>query len=133
VIYFDTSALVKLVWAEEHSAALVGWLSDFPDEAYVSSVLADVELRRAMWRIDPAAAADVEAVLAELTLVPIDVAVVRGAGQFTHSHLRALDAVHLATAIRALPLSDVHHFVTYDKRLWQAATEQRLRPIAPGQ
>jgi predicted nucleic acid-binding protein len=132
VIYFDTCALVKLIWAEEGSAELLSWLNRFPDEAYVSSALADIELRRVAWRIDPGAMDDVDAVIAELTLLPIDAAVVRTAGELSHSHLRALDAIHLATAIGATRLGGVQHFVTYDKRLFQAAAAERLPVTAPG-
>lgn len=132
MIYFDTSALAKLVWAEDHSADLISWLEGFPNEAYISSVLADVELRRTMWRIDPGAAVYVDSVLAELTMLPIDAAVVRGAGQFSQAQLRALDAIHLATAARALRISEIEHFVTYDKRLLQAAASEGLHAVAPG-
>jgi uncharacterized protein len=132
VIYFDTGALVKLIWAEEHSAELLSWLNQFPDEAYVSSALADIELRRVVWRVDPGAMDDVDSVVAELTLLPIDAAVVRTAGSLSHSHLRALDAIHLATAIGATRLGGVQHFVTYDKRLFQAATAEGLPAVAPG-
>jgi uncharacterized protein len=126
VIYFDTRALVKLIWVEEHSAELLNWLNQFPDEAYVSSVLADIELRRVAWRVDPGAMDDVDSVLAELTLLPIDATAVRAAGQLSHSHLRALDAIHLATATGAMRLGGVQHFVTYDKRPLQAAVAEAL-------
>lgn len=71
-------------------------------------------------------------VLAELTLLPIDAAVIRTAGQLSHPHLRALDAIHLATATGALRLGDVQRFVTYDKRLLQAAATDGLAVVAPG-
>lgn len=132
MIYLDTSALVKLVWAEEHSAELVPWLSRCPDESYVSSTLADVELRRTVWRVDAGAMEYAQSVLDELTLLPIDAAVVRAAGRFHHPSLRALDAIHLATALGALRLGDVSHFVTYDKRLFQAAVAEGLSTAAPG-
>lgn len=132
MIYFDSCALVKLVWAEEHSADLVSWLEQFPEEAFVSSTLAGIELRRTAWRVDPAAMDYVDTVLAELTLLPMDATVVRAAGQLAHSYLRALDAIHLATATGALRLGDVQHFITYDKRLLQAAIAEGLPVAAPG-
>lgn len=132
MIYFDTCALVKLVWAEEHSADLLTWLNQLPDEAYVSSVLADIELRRVAWRVDPGAMDDVDSVVAELTLLPIDAAVVRAAGRLNHAHLRALDAIHLASATGVMRVGGVQHFVTYDKRLLQSATAEGLSVAAPG-
>jgi predicted nucleic acid-binding protein len=132
VIYFDSSALVKLVWAEEHSIDLVGWLNQYPDEHYVSSTLGDIELRRTVWRVDPGAMEDADSVLAELTLLPIDATVVRVAGQLSHSYLRALDAIHLATATGAFRPGDIQHFITYDKRLRQVAVSEGLPAVAPG-
>lgn len=132
MIYLDSCALVKLVWAEEHSAELVGWLDRHPQEMFVSSTLADIELRRTAWQVDLGAMDNVDTVIGELTLLPIDAAVVRAAGQFSHSYLRALDAIHLATATGALRLGDVQHFVTYDKRLLQAAVSEGLPVTAPG-
>lgn len=132
MIYFDSCALVKLIWAEDHSADLLSWLNRFPDEAYVSSLLADIELRRVAWRVDPGAMDEVDSVLAELTLLPIDATVVRTAGQLSHTHLRALDAIHLATATGAMRLGGVQHFVTYDKRLMQAAVAEGLPVAVPG-
>lgn len=132
MIYFDTCALVKLIWAEEQSAELLAWLNQFSDEAYVSSMLTDVELRRVAWRVDPGAIADVDSVVAELTLLPIDATVVRAAGRLNHPHLRALDAVHLATAMGVTRLGGVQHFVTYDKRLLRSAAAEGLPVVAPG-
>jgi predicted nucleic acid-binding protein len=132
VIYLDTCALVKLVWAEEHSEELIGWLGRHEEEPLVSSVLAEIELRRTVWRVDPDAMADATAVLGELILLPIDPAVVRAAGRLPQPYLRSLDAIHLAAASGAGRPVGVRHFVTYDKRLARAAAEAGLSVVGPG-
>lgn len=131
MIYLDTSALVKLVWAEASTAELVTWLGQYEDVPLLSSTLTDIELRRAVWRVDPTAMPDAELILAELIMHPIDPIVVRRAGQLSQPHLRSLDAIHLATATGSLRRGDVQHFVTYDERLLQAATEIGLPALSP--
>jgi hypothetical protein len=132
VIYLDTSALVKLVWVEDGSAELVAWLNQRPDAPLVSSALAELELRRAVWRVDPTAMTEAESVLAELTLLPIDAGVLRAAGGFRYPYLRALDAIHLSTARQAQGLADVTEFVSFDKRLLESASSEGFTVAAPG-
>jgi len=46
VIYFDTCALVKLIFEEAESAALAEWVTLRPDVPKISSDLSTVELLR---------------------------------------------------------------------------------------
>jgi predicted nucleic acid-binding protein len=48
VIYLDTSALVKLIRIEVESDALDGWLDERTEIRWITSVLAEIELPRAM-------------------------------------------------------------------------------------
>lgn len=50
------------------------------------------------------------------------------AGQSKPTTVRSLDAIHLATALRARPTS----LITYDKRLADAAREAGLAVEMPG-
>jgi predicted nucleic acid-binding protein len=52
VIYFDTSALVKLVFDETESTALAEWLTVRADVPKVSSDLSTIELLRTCRRVD---------------------------------------------------------------------------------
>ena len=124
--YFDSSAIVKLGHVEAESQALIDYISDVPIWAG-TSVLADVEVRQSLQRLRNTGADVGEHVrgffLIELTREVRDTAVARGGS------LRAMDAIHLASA---LSIPDDIDFVTYDDRLAEAAREQGLRVVQPG-
>jgi predicted nucleic acid-binding protein len=71
-----------------------------------------------------------DAVLAALVLVRADEPVLAQAASFKDPQLRALDAIHLATALTLGDDPDV--FITYDARLARAAARLRLRVVQPG-
>lgn len=129
MIYLDTSAAIKLLVPETHSVALGTWLADRDDPAFSSGLLR-VELRRALHRI----AANVELheqaeqLLGGMHLRPID-AVTEHAAQLEGTHLRSLDAIHLATALSSDPAPVL---VTYDTGLARHATHTGLTTTAPG-
>lgn len=129
-VYLDSSAIVKLVAVERESAALLDDLREWPDR--LSSALAEVEVHRALWRAGAARAVHerADAVLSRLVLVRIDEPVLSLAASFKDPSLRALDTIHLATA---LSLGDhPEAFVTYDARLADAASKRRLKVTHPG-
>ena len=129
-VYLDASAIVKLVAVERESAALIEDLEDWPDR--VSSALAEVEVHRALRRVKAPRAVHerADAVLSRLVLVHIDGPVLSQAASFKDPSLRALDAIHLATA---LSMGDhPEAFITYDARLAAAASKQRLKVAHPG-
>jgi predicted nucleic acid-binding protein len=70
-----------------------------------------------------------ERVLASLALLPVDRLTLVAAGAIEEPGLRALDAVHVASALDAGRLDA---FVTYDERQAAAARLVGLRTIAPG-
>ena len=129
-VYLDASAIVKLVAVERESAALLDHLADWPDR--LSSALAEVEVHRALWRVKaPRAVHDrADAVLSRLVLVRIDEPVLSLAASLKDPSLRALDAIHLATA---LSIGDhPEAFITYDARQAAAASKRRLKVAHPG-
>jgi len=134
LFYADASALVKLVRDEAESEALRTYLSDAD---LVSSELVLTEIPRAVRR---AAAVDPELPLELLldrigelvdaiALSPLDRALLAGAGSLAEPALRALDAIHVATAVDLHPIDA---FVTYDERQAAAARLAGLRTTAPG-
>lgn len=134
IFYADASALVKLVLEEEESAALRSYLED---ASLVSSELILTEVPRAVHR---AVARDTQLPLDLLlersgelidavALRPLDQAVLAAAGAFTEPALRALDAIHIASAV---DLDPVEAFVTYDERQGATARLAGLRTVAPG-
>ncbi|WP_086819158.1 type II toxin-antitoxin system VapC family toxin [Allokutzneria sp. NRRL B-24872] len=125
MIYLDTAALMKLVRREEHSEDLVTWLNAAQRNGLprVASALAEVELPRAVRRNAPEAIARVPSVLASLYLVEIDATVRQTAAVYADPLPRSLNAVHLATAqvLSGQPGAELMTFVTYDRRLAEAA------------
>jgi len=129
-VYFDTSAIVKLVTVEPGTDALLTSLARWTDR--VSSVISRAEVHRAIRRAgaSPAIRARADAVLSALVLVRMDDAVITRAAAFRDPLLRTLDAIHLASALSLG--DDPDAFVTYDARLARAAARQRLRVESPG-
>ena len=58
--------------------------------------------------------------VAQVSLIALDAAVIRLAGELPPRTLRSLDAIHLATALSLG--QDLDAFLTYDRRLGAAAT-----------
>lgn len=124
----DTSALVKLVVAEAETTALQAWLAE-SDRVPVSSDLSRTELLRAVRRAVPDRMVRAREVLDGITLLEITTAVCEVAARLEPAVLRALDAVHLATALDLG--DDLDAIVTYDDRLAAAARSNGLAVIAP--
>jgi len=128
LIYLDSSALVKLAHRELESESLVSWLVAKRLPA-VSSVLAEVEVERAIRRAAPAALPAVPAVLSTVFLFEIDAAIRRAASRMADPLVRSLDAIHLATALEVG--AELDTFVAYDRRLLTAASTAGLTVASP--
>jgi predicted nucleic acid-binding protein len=129
MIYLDTSALVKLVFEEDESAALGEWLSSRVDVPKISSDLSIIELLRACRRADPRVAPVARRLLEGIDLLPIDRAIAERAADVSPTHLRSLDAIHLASALSLQ--SDLTVLVSYDDRLCTAATGAGIEVASP--
>jgi predicted nucleic acid-binding protein len=125
--YVDSSALVKLVLDEEESSALRQYLALAGPLA--SSILAIVEVTRAVARVAPESAAGAVAVLEAVSLVAFDARIAARAAALGPVGLRTLDAVHLATALELR--DELTAFVSYDDRLSAAALAMCLPVVAP--
>jgi predicted nucleic acid-binding protein len=133
LLYLDASALVKLAREEPHSEALDRFVGA---AGIVSCEIAIVELMRAARRapaIDPRLDAELlrracAELLESIALVPLDRDVILRAAGLDEPHLRALDALHIASA---LTLGELDAFVTYDERQSAAARIAGLRTISP--
>src|SRR4051794_12448502 len=98
MIYVDTAALVKLICHEPESDALVDWIVEHADELLVSSAIAEVEVPRAVRRVEPALLANVPGLLGRIAIYDVDEVVRTTAAAYEEPGLRSLDAIHLATA-----------------------------------
>lgn len=131
MIYLDTAALVKLIRREPESDELADWLAACAETVLVTSALAEVELPRALRRVEPDLVSAVPALLERVARYEIDELVRTTAGTYSSPELRSLDAIHLATA-HAILGGRLTSFVTYDKRLIGAAEELGLPVASPG-
>jgi predicted nucleic acid-binding protein len=131
MLYLDTSALMKLIRREPESDALADWLDAHTPMPWVSSTLIEVELPRALRRIEPSLLADVPAILARVARYEVDEVVSAAAAAYPDAGLGSLDAIHLATG-NAVFGTQLTAFVTYDERLITAAAAAGLQTAAPG-
>jgi predicted nucleic acid-binding protein len=132
VIYLDSSAVVKMIRPEAESRDLVEWLNR-RNEPAVTSVLAEVEVPRALRWSGPVYLAAMPGVLASISRVEMDASVRATAAAYVTDPLRSLDAVHVATAeVLVASGKTVSAFVTYDRRQASAAEAVGITVRVPG-
>jgi uncharacterized protein len=127
LIYVDSSALVKLVVEEPETDGLRAFLSDDADQ--LASALVEVEVVRAVRRVVPQLVAQAQRVVAQLAIIEISEPILTRARSLEPVTLRALDSLHLATAIEIGDELDA--VVTYDARMAGAGTALGLRVVSP--
>jgi len=127
LLYLDSSALVKLVVSEPESRALREALRSWPER--VSSVAAEIEVERVARRIGGGAIRRARSVLARLALVELSDEVRSSAAALRPPELRALDAVHLATALSLG--KDLGALCAYESPLVDAAAAVGVNVVAP--
>ena len=125
ILYLDASAITKLVIDEPETSALQEVVRGHD---VVSSRVAAVEVVKAVARANPDA--DPSRVFAMLAFVELDAELATLAGATGEPGLRALDAIHVASAQRLG--SDVGAFLTYDARQATAARAAGLSVEMPG-
>jgi uncharacterized protein len=129
LIYLDSSALVKLAVTEPESAALTEWLGHSANVIRLSSPIVRVEVPRAVWRSDPGSLPQAYTVVRRVRDIRLTASVLTRAAGARPVTLRALDAIHLASALTIR--HDLTAFVCYDKRLLAAAQEAGLATVSP--
>jgi uncharacterized protein len=129
LIYLDSSALVKLAVTEPESAALIEWLGHSANLVRVSSPIVRVEVPRAVWRADPGSLPQAYAVVRRVRDIRITASVLSRAASARPVTLRALDAIHLASALTIR--HDLTALVSYDKWLLAAGQEAGLPTASP--
>jgi predicted nucleic acid-binding protein len=131
MLYLDTSVLVKLIRREPESDALADWLDTQTPLPWVSSALIEIELPRALRRLDSSLLAAVPATVSRVARYEIDNVVRAAAAAYPEPSLRSLDAIHLATG-HAVFGRRLTAFATYDERLGAAAAAAGLPTAVPG-
>jgi predicted nucleic acid-binding protein len=128
VVYLDASAIAKLIIEEPGSEELDRYLRTRP--LRITSRIGDVEVRRAVARLAEADVARLERVLDTLSLIELDASLARTAGGRLPAGFRTLDAIHVASAQSVA--SQLEAFVTYDRRLADAAAAAGITVATPG-
>jgi predicted nucleic acid-binding protein len=128
-IYLDTSALVKLVVAEDESLSLQSFLGERTDDSLFSAALARTELIRAVAPNGAQAIADGRKLLNSLDIVMLTRQLLDDAGTLLPPRLRSLDAIHLVAAQRAG--DTLRAVVTYDARMLSAAADLGISTASP--
>lgn len=126
VTYVDASAIVKLVVPEAETASMLRWYVEA--ERVITSRVGVIETRRAAARCrhDPDR---LRSILAMIDVFELDARVAERAAAVVPTLLRALDAIHLATALEMS--NGLGAFVTYDDRLAEAARAVGLPVVRP--
>ncbi|MBX3031093.1 MAG: type II toxin-antitoxin system VapC family toxin [Chloroflexi bacterium] len=126
-VYLDASAIVKLVVAEAGTSEVIDFLRTRPTR--VTCAVSPVEVRRAVVRrLGPSAARG--SAFDGILVVDLTTTIVERAGDLEPDGLRTLDAIHLATALELR--AELEAFMTYDRRLAEAARAVGLPVVAPG-
>jgi predicted nucleic acid-binding protein len=126
--YLDASALVKLFKHEPETDALRAALAQWP--VRVASELIRVEAICTARRIGGKDALErAHATLIRLTLLPITPQIIDLAIEEHQPPLRAMDAIHLATALSVR--AELGAIFVYDTDLYAAARAQNLGVFAP--
>jgi len=126
-VYVDASALAKLL-VDEREGDLRAFLAPIARQA--TSILGRVEVERTVARRAPARLAHVAGLLDDLVIVGLEPEIAAVAATIGPATLRTLDAIHLASA-SALG-ADLEAFVTYDRRLAEAARALGMPVASPG-
>lgn len=134
LFYVDASALVKLIRDEPETAALRSFIDD---GGMATSALVLVEVPRAVRRAAAREASlPLDVLLGRagelidaLALLPLEDGLLAAAGALAEPGLRALDAIHVASAVSLTPIDG---FLSYDERQSAAARLAGLRTLAPG-
>jgi predicted nucleic acid-binding protein len=126
--YVDTSALIKLFKAERETEAFRTALADWPVQ--VASELIRVEAICTARRLgDQDVLRHASDTLERINLIPISAEIVELATAAHKPPLRAMDAIHLATALTMR--EDLGVLFVYDNDLHAAAQSHHLNALAP--
>ena len=125
--YLDSSAILKYIFAEPERPALLKALTS----QAISSELARVEVKRAVYRINPKDIILANEELSRINFVSISNQVLGVAESFTSSvTLATLDAIHVATAITLG--KGIEGIITYDKQMIANAATMGIKVLSPG-
>ncbi|MGI8416506.1 MAG: type II toxin-antitoxin system VapC family toxin [Nakamurella sp.] len=128
-IYFDASALAKLILIEDESNALRSWIEERRGSSQLTSVIGAVELQRLAARVGQNALTAAMQLIAGIDLLELTPTALTFAAALSPPEVRTLDALHIASALEC---DDLDAVVTYDLRMAAAAAGYGLPVVSPG-
>jgi len=128
LVYLDSAAVMKLIFQERETDALVEFLRDWPNR--ISSTLTQVEVMVGVRRVDDEdIQREARDILKGIHLVDPDQGTFTAACTIDPPIVRTLDAIHLATALSLG--HELAGMVVYDRRLAEAARHAGITVWAP--
>lgn len=129
----DSSVYLRLLLGQPGAMTL-------PMNDACTSAITRTEARRLLYRLrskdkldDGALAnklAELDAILSRVEVIPCDAAIIARAAEPVASPLGALDAIHLASALRARELHEAIRVVTHNIELAIAARAEKLEVVS---
>ncbi|MDA3643554.1 type II toxin-antitoxin system VapC family toxin [Saccharopolyspora indica] len=129
MIYFDSSALIKLIAPEPESAALSQWIREHWEHPRVTSALSKVDVLRTFREIGPHAVDLASIIISKIDHLPVKQDVLDAASEL-QAQVGPVDAIHLASACKIK--DGLVAYLSYDPALLAAAEEAGLATASPG-
>ncbi|SDQ69907.1 twitching motility protein PilT [Actinopolyspora saharensis] len=129
MIYFDSSALKKLIAAEPESAALSTWVRNNWEQPRATSAVSKVDIIRSFRTAGPAVEDLASIVVSKIDHLPVEQEVLDAASGMD-SPLSLAEAIHLASAYRER--AELRAFVSYEPAVLRAAQRSGLVTVSPG-
>ncbi|MBA8823284.1 hypothetical protein FHX42_000613 [Saccharopolyspora lacisalsi] len=129
MIYFDSSALIKLITAEPESKALSEWVRGNSRRSRTTSAVSKVDVMRSFKGRGPAVEDLASIVLSKIDQLPVQQEMLDIASRM-RCPVGSVEAIHLATA--SMMHGALHAFVSYDPVVLEAAREGGLTTVSPG-
>jgi predicted nucleic acid-binding protein len=129
LIYFDSSALIKLIAPEPESKALSQWVRDRWEQPRVTSALSKVDVLRTFREDGPAAEDLASIIVSKIDQLPVKQDILDAAADLRFK-ITLVHAIHLASACKIK--DSLHAYVSYDPVLLEAAQQSGLTTASPG-
>lgn len=129
--YLDSSAILKSFTEEDESKAFRLWLGSLGDhDDLVTADLTYTEVTRHILRYNPDKLEIVRSFFESINLLRVPKRKFEVAAELLPRELKSLDAIQLACAMSLLESEII--FISYDKRLLDAAIQTGMKVLSPG-
>jgi predicted nucleic acid-binding protein len=130
--YFESSAVLKLLFQERESAELKSWVTaeSIKNSGFLTSELTRLEVLGKAASTSAELLRTGQEVLAGMTIIRFKPAISDWAIEGMKLGLRTLDAIHFGTA--KYLSADIQAFISFDQKLMEVCSKSGIRAISPG-